>query len=1244
MTVFGCQPCGCDCPPACSFTNANCFEITFSGFASAVDPGYACTACNRINEHSFVLRRGVVPVLRARATAVRPSGEGQDAVFQVTLTQNGDDDFYTVTAITLISGGSNYLAGTYIQFEYGIILGGSFQGGYGFARCDRHPFAWITGIGRAQPTVVASLACGAAFSVSLNQTTDENDEIAWEVDSVTVTAAGTSCVDNSALTFTTPNGEELVAAEAVAITRREEPQFEISIDGTQVFGTIGLTEADGGWEVSGITSLSGSMAFAEGDVIAFAAAPDTVITASPSATVDSVDEFGNATVSVISPGLAYRDTGELESVEVTEPGLYYRGGAIQSVALVEGGEIISSLAEEACFYRGDTCLSCPVDYGQNPSALLTFATSGSQITATLSVSFGGAPQLVGTVVGIDPDEESITFSIFSTEQICSEVGSVTVTAVSCDTEPTSPCEPMPQQISLTVLGLAAGGEAQGVATATYLEHELAANAECGTTGAASCFVPTTPEGGGGSVSPGEDQTVILDLIQDTCDQYTYFGQGLGRWSHGTAENAVPVCSTETFQVEISKTPCSILVSASREELPSTENDLCPPSDTCPGGQAAAVLAVGDTDDGAITSIVVESAGSCYAWRTFSYSEPEGVVSATSAIASGAEFSLVWEEDEDDPGHWYVADITVADGGTGYIDEDALDLVLDEGSCGSGFAGYVITTRLEPEFTLDLPSPGSGAEISFELAEVAEECLLQYRVTAFVIEPGDNYTDLAVVTVTGEGEQTPASLRLNVTRTIPEVTATVGTAELEVVLAEFDDNEDRPAWRVASVSVVSGGAGGIEDGALVTFSVNADETVVPPLATVGVDEAGVVTSVSISAAGEMYNNTGPIESVEVLDGGLYCGPDEDTPPVVTAVLPEGDDGEIGLQLAFGLRLPCTKYFEFSSVTVDEAGDGYKDRDEITVTPADGTINQPAVLRVRVTRQEPEVTATVGNATLAVTLDESTDEFGDAVFSVASVSVTDGGSGIAQDSVVSFVLDEGSVNLAPQATVDVVDGVVTNVVVLFPGELVDDIGPIDSVEIEQAGRYWTTDGSVECVVVTGGGQYYKATPDGVEVTEPVISIFTACGSGATAEAVVDADPESETFGGIAEVTVTNGGEGYYPLGNAWIATVSSGALLGHLTQQPSPEFDSPGFYPARMAGFSGTDLDFVNHESLTNRTSVLCPNDVLSREYRMFKRYQNGASGLVDADGDPCGKWIAVGGGDVYVRRFGNEDITVTLAPE
>jgi hypothetical protein len=36
--------------------------------------------------------------------------------------------------------------------------------------------------------------------------------------------------------------------------------------------------------------------------------------------------------------------------------------------------------------------------------------------------------------------------------------------------------------------------------------------------------------------------------------------------------------------------------------------------------------------------------------------------------------------------------------------------------------------------------------------------------------------------------------------------------------------------------------------------------------------------------------------------------------------------------------------------------------------------------------------------------------------------------------------------------------------------------------------------------------------------------------------------------------------------------------------------------------------------------------------------------VDADGNPCGKWINVGGGDVFIRRFGNEDITVTLAPE
>lgn len=1265
MTIFACDTCSCDCPAPCAFTGADCFEISFSGFSSSVNPGYSCAACNTIDDHTIIAKRGTVQTLRARASAVRPgtASEGDEgAEFEVTLSRDAETDAYTVSSISIVDGGSGYLLGTKIVFEFGyvVISGGQelFMSGHGLVRCDRHPFAWITSIGRTQPQVEATLGCFEELSVSLTQGTDGNGRPIWSVDSVSVESGGVECEDGSEVSFSTPNGVQVSAASAVARTGRSQPSLGVALGGDPASASITLSESQDAngrsvWVVESVESLlAPGEPPKQGDPVTIVPFGDVVVISPAAAVVDSVDEFGAVTVAVTSPGAYYEDTGVVESVEVAGGGEYYRGGAITGVSLVKGGEIYNTDSGNACVFRGRICNSCPTEYGQEVAGLITFSSdSGSGLKATLQITFFSTISnglLVSTATGIAPGDESIDFTSFSTQELCETAGAVTINAVPCDTEPQSPCAAMPRQVEVTISGLSNGAELYGLDVDDYPPQQAAANAECETATNAQCFIPVAPGFGGlsGSSSIGEDAVVVCDLVAESCSQYTYAGVTPPRWSYSTSTGEV-ACNSEPIAVEIAKAPCDIEVLAIRQETASTKNSLCPPDDTCPRGDEGvsdAILAVASTADGAITEIGVESPGSCYAWRVFNYLEPEAVADSPTPLGAGATFTISWEQYENSDGddRWRVASI-LGEGGSGYIDNDAVTLELNEGTCGFGFSGYIITKRLEPEPSLELPSPGSGAELSYTLSEVAPPCYDQYSITgAVVISPGDNYKDGASVLVDSDGEaDEEASLSLSVLRTEPTVTASVGDATLTVVLQESEDFSGKPVWAVGSVSVENGGAGGQSNGATVSFGVTADEIVIPPFATAQVDDDGVVVAVTVIVPGEFYNDTGPIDGVTVESGGYYCGPDAETPPTFTATLPGGDGGEISISSAVGRRLPCYKTWEFASVTVDEPGNGYKDREEITITLEEGAVTAPATLIIRVLRGEPVVTATLGNSTLSVSLVESVDAFGDPVWAVGSVTVVDGGSGIAASSMVAFSLSGGSINLAPTAYAEVdEDGSVTAVVVQFGGELVDDIGPIDSVEIQNAGQYWTTDSSVGCVVVGNGGEYYRAVQSGVESDAPEIRIFTPCGGGATATAVVDVDPESDTFGGIAEVIVDEGGEGYYPLGDAWFVTVVG--LLVHMTENQPFGYPDPD---AGGAGWLGNDFGHNAHEILTNRASVLCPSDLLSREYRMFYRSSGGAGGVQDANGEPCGKWFREpgAGGPAVVRRFGAQDIKCTLRP-
>lgn len=1279
MTLFNCRDCPCDCPTPCLFTTANCFKISFSGFLDSPEVDRACTPCGTLDQHTVIVRRGELDDLEAQATAVRqeqvdsvPSSE--PAEFSVTMSQNPTTGAYTVESVEVIDGGSGYAPGAEITFLYGREYEGVFGAIAAVVRCDREPFAWITGFTRGQPVVGGSLSPGdfstaPVIETTLSETTDADGEPAWEVASASIAydGSGSGITDGATVTFSASNGTTVDQGTGVVWTERAQPSVSLEFRGTSAYGSVTLSESSdtNGRSVWGISSITGfftpeSPAPAPGEEVAIILGDDATVISEPAATISSVDQFGVPSIQVSTPGQFYVDRGWAETVEVTTAGLYYKPGVIESVEVIEGGEIYDTTSQYACFFSGQTCISCPT--GRLAVRLTLSAGQEGLVNASLRVTLG-AGVLVGEAIDIQPNATSMTFSSFSEQSLCPTAGTIIATNVACDTAVDKPCGEMPSQIALTLSGLSGGGRRYGSSVEQLLEAQQIASAQCESAPAISCSYYEQPSSFAVQTSQGFfDQTVILDLVSSDCGSYIYFpqqGVSPASWSYDHQTDSLDCESffigQPSFRIE--STPCQTFASIERQQLPSAENYRCPATDTCPqpdSGREDAILQAASASGGVLTAISVTSPGSCYAWRTFSYSEPTATADSTTPLGSGAVFSVVWEQFQSSttPPAWKVAAIT-AQGGSGYIDGDEIEITLGEGSCGSGFSGYIIANRTEPSISISLPGTGTGGDVSFTLLEESPACFSQFGVVDVVVaQGGTGYKDGDQITasVSGGGEEVEAAvLNAVVNRTIPQVTASAGSATLEVNLEQALDFSGKPYWQVASVSVLSGGGGGVSDGQQVVFSVVADVVIASPFAFAQVDEAGVVTGVEMNSGGVMYNDTGPIVDATISSSGYYCGASEGSSPTISLSVASAGGAGASLTAVTSTQrtVACYKTYKFETLTVVAAGDGYRDRDEISVTVNSGVTESAASLLVRVQRLEPSVTATVGDAELSVSLFEYQNANGDSVWTISSVSVVSGGSGMSNGDSVSFSIASGTVTFEPSAYVEVDgSGSVTSVILMSGGELADDVGPIDSAEIASAGEYWDTDTSAGCVVVESGGGYYKATATGVEVDTPTVRISSRCGQGATAEAVIDADPDSEGFGGVSSITVTDGGSGYFLESDVWIASIFTGGGIGHLTEpafggQYNPPEEIPDVFGE---SWFGNDYGFSDHESISNRTAALCPADLIGRSFHMY--YSSDGGPLTDSNGSLCGKHygsqnLTSGSFDTLVRQFAGVDIVIEV---
>lgn len=399
---------------------------------------------------------------------------------------------------------------------------------------------------------------------------------------------------------------------------------------------------------------------------------------------------------------------------------------------------------------------------------------------------------------------------------------------------------------------------------------------------------------------------------------------------------------------------------------------------------------------------------------------------------------------------------------------------------------------------------------------------------------------------------------------PSLTASVagGSGAVLSVSVTPDGGTDRTrTWSVDGVAVTSGGSG-YSDGASVKFSLGKGD---------------------VGEGAWAFVNTLRSE------------------PTITASPPEsGTGGALAVSLAkfsSWWTWPPKDAWRVDSVTVSNAGSGYTDGDAVTFslgTNDRAESGDGAYAVIRTTKSEPTVTAAVsGSGTGAVV--SPTLQANGGTWSIASVSITNGGAGYSEWDDVSFSTPdvEASEAYAYVSSVDA-NGVIQSIAVYGGGSYYRDAGTIASVEVQWGGSYFHDGGEIQSVTVEAGGSYYHENHTGqVESDTPAVLFGSPTGTGAAGVAVVDTSLSSDTFGQVTGVNVTNGGEKYRTSGTGWIVSVNVGSL-GHLQVLTGSEAEPPGKPddPKDCANF------WDKLQEIHDRVSVEpCPKELLGRSYEM-----------------------------------------------
>ncbi len=449
------------------------------------------------------------------------------------------------------------------------------------------------------------------------------------------------------------------------------------------------------------------------------------------------------------------------------------------------------------------------------------------------------------------------------------------------------------------------------------------------------------------------------------------------------------------------------------------------------------------------------------------------------------------------------------------------------------------------------------------------------------------------------------------------------ATLEVVLSAETDFCELPYWSVASITVTSPGTG-YDYGQVVQFLAQGESTAaVVGLGTIiTVTEEPTVTLSAVPGDGAVlvpvWAPSGPdkytLGSVTVSNGGsayrdgstLVISPTgtttvespayaeiqttrlEPTLTLTTGILSNGGGAVITPQLTEIESFYYDKYWSITGVEISSGGAGFV-AGELLIVPPGAHTEVSSFYGVAVVRNDaPTLTVTPlaeggSGAQLNATLSQITLPDGSDAWEISDIDIENPGSGYADGGIVGVILTNGTEIEALEATLSVdeagaivgvvidnsgkfaVVGVLDSVTIYSPGEFFLDDGIIASVEAYLGGTYYNDTGVIDRVDVLDRGVYYLENLELPALVPPVeAEIYQLEGSngiGAVLSAVVDDDPESETFGQITGVTIINPGTNYL----AW-ANVQSFCMGEYFNGRPitlarktlfGPQFQNENF---------------------------------------------------------------------------------------
>jgi hypothetical protein len=330
------------------------------------------------------------------------------------------------------------------------------------------------------------------------------------------------------------------------------------------------------------------------------------------------------------------------------------------------------------------------------------------------------------------------------------------------------------------------------------------------------------------------------------------------------------------------------------------------------------------------------------------------------------------------------------------------------------------------------------------------------------------------------------------------------ANFSVTLASSSDDCGLPYWKIDSVSVKDGV--GYVDGEALTVS----------------PQDGAIAEAAASLTLETARQ----------------------PPTLSALVGGGAGAVLSVSVTSLGGSPET--WGVSKIGVTSGGTGYLDKSPVQVKLGNGDrVQAVAVATARTGRSQPTITANVISITgagsggsIGVTISQTTDTEGRPVWRVGSLSILSAGSGYRPADTIQLVCTNGiqaAAATAFVASVNPVNGAITNVTLSAQGEFYVDTGAIALVNVSNGGAYYHE--VPDSVTVNDGGRYFKEdatkSPYVSGVTVTINQTPPSAGSGAVVTPSIDSNTSSGTFGKITSLTIQNGGSGYlawehvYPL---------------------------------------------------------------------------------------------------------------------